>query len=259
MHIDIEINFNDLTPPNKIGMVPKKKSYYDQLTCLVKSIKLNWDRNIHDYTIYVHHSRDLHEDKKNGLEELGCNIVFNPSELQEFFNRENILSHETHGDYTMILDTDMLVLNTPVLEFDHEVYAKPAGNNGVFKRHEWEDFYSRMDLELERNFIPHFNGGCWFIKNECKKPFYDLYLQYLDVLRYLETRQRHFSMQYYYSAIVKKFDWGVLHKKINVYSYETLDADILHYLGVRGYTDGVQRLINKVESDFEALLKVDDK
>jgi hypothetical protein len=251
MHIDIEINFNDIVPPEKIGMVPKKKSYYDQLITLVKSIILNWNKEIHDYTIYVHHSRDLAEEKQKELESLGCIIVFNPSELQEYFNRENILSHKTNGDYTLILDTDMLVLNTPNLQSDHEIYAKPAGNNGTIKRIEWDGIYKQIGVTIEKNFIPHFNGGCWFIKNECKQPFYDYYLEYIDILRFFETRQRHFSMQYYYSLLVKKFDWGIIDSKINVYSYETLNADILHYLGVRGYTKGVQNLISEIEKKYE--------
>jgi hypothetical protein len=253
MHIDIEIGFNDLTPPEQIGMVPKANSYYDQLVCLIKSIKLNWNREVYDYSIYIHHSRHLAEDKQTELKQLGCDIVFNPSEVQEFFNRENILNHKTKGDYTLILDTDMLILNTPKLEFEHEIYAKPAGNPGSLTRQTWNDIYKQVGLTMESNFVPHFNGGVWFIRNECKALMYEYYMKHLDILKFFETKTRHFSVQYYYSLLVKMFDWGIINNKINVYSYESLDADILHYLGVRGYTKGVAKLIDEVNSKYDAV------
>lgn len=253
MHIDIEINFNDLTPPKQVGMVSKPKSYYDQLLCLVKSIKLNWDKDIYDYSIYIHHSRELVDVKREELELLGCEVVFNPNETQEFFNRENILSHKTNGDYTLILDTDILLLNTPKLEFDHEIYAKPAGNPGSVNRQIWEGIYKKLGLVMETNFVPHFNGGVWFIKNECKSLMYEYYMKHLETLKFFETNSRHFSVQYYYSLLVKMFDWGIIDSRINVYSYETTDADILHYLGVNGFTRPVQNLINDIETRYEKI------
>ena len=58
MKIDIAIPFNDLVPPEGMGMVQgQKPPYYNQLLYLIKSIELNWDKKILDYSLYAHHSR----------------------------------------------------------------------------------------------------------------------------------------------------------------------------------------------------------
>ena len=64
MKIDIAMNFNDLIPPIGHSMAMwNKPPYYEQLLSLIKSIKLNWDKQVYDYSIYVYYSRDLAREK----------------------------------------------------------------------------------------------------------------------------------------------------------------------------------------------------
>ena len=51
--IDICISFNDVIPPKRVGFIlneGNKPSYYEQLLCLIKSIKLNWNKSLIDYS-----------------------------------------------------------------------------------------------------------------------------------------------------------------------------------------------------------------
>lgn len=253
--IDIAMSFNDLTPPQEICFVPKSISYYDQLVNLVKSIKINWDTSIYDYQIYVHHSRPLDESKRNYLELHDCKVIYNEYETQQYFNRFNIYNYETDGDYTLILDTDMLVLKTPTLNFDKEIYVKETPANPI-NLDTWKYLYKKCGL----TFIPedsyHYNGGCVLIKNSCKQKLFDimhtpLYKEVLTLLEGGPGRSRHYSPQILLSLLVKNLDWGHLNSDVNVFStkpYTLSEVSILHYLGVHGYTSQVQKLIQEVQS-----------
>jgi len=262
MKIDIAIGFNDVDVPRGIGLSPQNKpSYYYQLLCLIKSIKLNWNKNLYDYKIYAFHSRDLSAKKKEELISYGCDVVYTPNEVQPFINKENIYNHKTDGDYTLVLDSDMIVLNTPKLEFAKDIYAKKAGNgNSILSEDEWMELLPRMELEFDERGSYHFNGGCFLIRNSKKKEFYDNFLKYIDVLRGLEKQNRVMSVQIYYSMLINKLNWGFLDDGMNVFSHPLLKnkaytadmkIDILHYLGTYGYNNEVKRLLSEVKDRYE--------
>lgn len=254
--IDIAMSFNDITPPQEICFVPKPISYYDQLVCLVKSINQNWDTSIYDYQIYIHHSRELEESKKEFLKSLGCEVIFNEYETQLYFNRFECYNYNTDGDYTFILDTDMLLLKTPILDFSKEVYVKETSAQPI-NMGTWGEYYSRCGLG---NFQPttphHFNGGCVLIKNSKKKEIYNLLHTdlYQTVLRELEQgpgRSRHYSPQIILSLLLKNLDLGYFKPDVNVFSsrpFNLNEVSLLHYLGVHGYTSTVANLIGKYKA-----------
>jgi len=257
MKIDIAIPFNDLVPPEGMGMVQgQKPPYYSQLLYLIRSIKLNWDKSILDYSLYAHHSRNLDKEKQEELESLGCTVVSHENELQPYLCKENIFTYETAGDQTLILDTDMIVLQTPTLENEKDIYVKVTRSN-TLKEKQWRIVLKMMGLKWDTGRASHFNLGCMLIKNDKKKKFYDLLMdsQNLKVLKVLESYNRHMGIQLYYSLLILKFNWGTLSKVVNYYSSHPEftrmlienKIDILHYLGKKGMNDEVRRLLSQLD------------
>lgn len=257
MKIDICVAFNDVVPPNNLGMVASNKpSYYEQVIKLVKSIKINWDSKIYPYEIYLFHSRKLEKKKTSFLKKMGCNVIFVESEVQEFINKENIYNFETDGDYTLILDTDMVVMRTPKFSFDKEIYMLPEGESPNLPLEGWKSLFKNMDITFNLDSHYHFNGGAIFIKNNIKTKFYDIFIKNLDSLKELEKINRHYSVQYYVSAIFKNFDWGILDKRLNYFSRflkekDNIECDIVHYLGIQGFNKNVKKIIKEVEEEYE--------
>lgn len=265
-HIDISISFNDVIPPDGICFVNKPISFYDQLLILIKSIILNWDKTKYDYTIYVHYSRFLSIERKDELEKIGCVLCFNSNEIQEYYNRENIYGFKTNGDYTLILDTDMIVINTPTLEFNYDMYMKPTDFN-LLEEEEWGHLYELMNIKNIRTQpedsiynYHHFNNGCIFINNKNKADIYnymmsDSYLKHK--LPIIVEYSRHYSPQIAYSLLLKKLNSGILNPRLNVFSKninndeDLKDVDILHYLGINGYNDIIISLIKKINDRWQ--------
>jgi hypothetical protein len=137
------------------------------------------------------------------------------------------------------------------LHFDHEIYARQAGELSL-ARATWVSLYKKFGLKYDKKTTLHFNGGCFLIKNSIKKLMYDYYTANLETLKLLEKYHRHQSVQYYYSLLVKKFDWGLLDKRVNVFSRKGYPADtqILHYLGAYGYNSIVKSLIEKITAEY---------
>jgi len=245
--INICIPFNDLTPPGQIGMVVgKKPSYYNQLVYLIKSIKKNWDSNLLDYSIHVFHSRELKESKKNQLEALGCEVINDAEELIPYLCRENIFKHSMDGDYTLVLDTDMIVLKTPCLEYEKDIYVRKAGNQAVGNI---DKLCGLMDPPPKGKL--HFNAGCILIKNSIKHELYKRSYLNREILDDLLKQNRHLGMQVYISLLIQGFSWGFLDKGINVFSQELGSVDresvsILHYLGEQGYTEKIKKIIETI-------------
>ena len=179
MNIDIAISFNDVTPPKNIGMVlGSKPAYYEQLLFLLKSIKKNWDREIHDYKVRVYYSKNISREKIEKLQSLGCTMIYNPEEVQPLLCRENIFNdkYEGEGDYTLVLDTDMIVLNTPTLHDKKDIYIKPSPNQYVITNEQWKIVNEKMGVPHEDEGIQHFNCGLILVSNKIKKRFYDYYI-----------------------------------------------------------------------------------
>ena len=173
MKINIAIPFNDIVPPRNIGMVPgKKPPYYQQLIYLIKSIKKNWDSNVLDYSIHVFHSRALSDEKKNQLESLGCEVIHDPYEFIPYLCRESVFKYEMDGEYTLLLDTDMVVLKTPVFEYEKDVYARKAGSQSVTNITESDILSLEVTMGSPSNKYIHFNGGCVLIRNSIKNEFH---------------------------------------------------------------------------------------
>ena len=250
MKIDITVPFNDVVPPKQIGMVlDNKPPYYEQVIHLVNSINSNWDTTKHEYKIHLFHSRPLDDNKTDKLKSLGCNVVYDSSEIQPFLNRENILKYdyENESDYTMILDTDMLVLSTPELNLDKDIYARLSPNQGIIPEAQWDFAHQALGLEGQKKDQRHFNCGCIILKSEIRKRLYDEAVNNISLLRHLEKVHRHFGIQIYNSLLFKKFDWGHLPSGMNVFPTEIHDTnhqpvEILHYLGSKGLGSEIKKI-----------------
>ena len=247
MKINICIPFNDLKPPSNIGMVVgKKPSYYDQLVYLIKSIKKNWDSSLLDYSIHAFHSRELQPSKKNELESLGCEVIHDSDELIPYLCRENIFKHDMDGDYTLVLDTDMLVLKTPTFEYERDIYVRKAGNTEIGNISKLCD-----SMVPPPNGKLHFNAGCILAKNSVKNELYKRSYSNRQILDALLRKNRHLGMQIYISLLIQGLSWGFLDKGVNVFSHDLRSVDtksvsILHYLGQHGYNEKVKKIIQTI-------------
>ena len=149
--IDIVIGFNDVEPPPNICFVPgSKPTYYKQLLYLLHSINKNWNKDIYDYQTYAFHSRYLPEDKKQKIESLGCKVVYEPREMQPYINRAEIFNYETDGDYTLLLDSDMILLNTPKLDFEKELMGFYLSGHPLLEYSKTLEKFSNYDFS-EKN------------------------------------------------------------------------------------------------------------
>ena len=256
--IDIVIGFNDVKPPPNICFVPgSKPTYYKQLLYLLHSINKNWNKDIYDYQTYAFHSRHLSEDKKQKIESLGCKVVYEPKEMQPYINRAEIFNYETDGDYTLLFDSDMILLNTPNLDFEKDIYAKPTTPQTISSSH-WEYAVNKVGLEYESGKNYHFNCGCILMNNDKKKQFYKYLNDNSELLDYLHGVNRHFSIQILYSVLFHKFDVGHLDERTNVFSkvlegkeyHPDLPIDVLHYLGSGGFNSEVKKMLLILEKEL---------
>lgn len=272
MKIDIAISFNDLNPASGLGFTlrqGKKPSYFQQLVTLVKSIKLNWDKAKLDYEIYAHYSRTLSDEKKSYLEELGCNLVFNDEELLgPCINRMNVFTHKTDGDYTLILDTDIIVLETPTFSFEHDVTARSTLHIRWSER-KWSPIYEIFDFKHQQqsmncpwngeHIINNLNNGVLLFKNSQKQKFYDLVFSEkgLNALPVFRRYNKHMGFQFYFSFLITKFfDFGLFDETINVYTKdfaETPNAKLVHYLGRIRTMGGFSKEIPQMFDDINKL------
>lgn len=258
--IDISISFNDISIKGlSLGLVGKPISYYDQLIVLLKSIHLNWEKTVLDYSIYVYHSRPLDEKKKKELETLGATLMFIPEEYGNFLNRPCIYKSKTSGTHSLILDTDILVLKTPAFNFDKEIYFHPESHvdasgtehyNSMLKPKIWEELYSKLKYDTLDKY-KHINNGCILIKNESKHKVYSLLFSktFQEINQSLLKINPHFAGQIIYSLIFKSLNYGYFTNSINAFSLDLNDftnIEILHYLGSKGYTEKVKKEISKI-------------
>lgn len=251
MKIDIHIPFNDIIVKGRSdGFVAKEIEYYDQLIFLLKSLKLNWNKNILNYNVYVHFSRELNKGKQQKIESLGGKLIYDKKEYGRFFNKINAYKHKTDGDFSLILDTDTIILDTPEFDFNKEIYMR--SNNNVFDEHNWLKWYKILKIDHSTPY--HFNNGCVLIKNSCKEKLFKMYLSgdvnllMNDLMKNHKTK--HFSGQITQSILIKRFNWGFLPKDINVYPMGKTNFDgikLLHYLGSNGFTKEVDELLKKIK------------
>ena len=283
--IDICISFNDVIPPKRVGFIlneGNKPSYYEQLLCLIKSIKLNWNKSLIDYEIYVHYSRPLDSKKEDELKNMECNLVFDTEETHQgsLNNRGNVYKHTTTGDYTLVLDTDTIVLNTPKfdfdLDFDFLVKTEPAKMfrntpSGICNRDFLLELLVSHKIILTEDALPskikHFNNGLILVNNKVKSKYYDLHKNCLNLMllekskftmyNLFNANNKHYVYQHYTSFLISMcFSYGFYDsKKLNVFSKfykQDSDTEIVHYLGATrkngkgGFSGDIIEVYNKI-------------
>lgn len=255
MLIDICIGFNESCPAGRAGFVKKEIGMWEQLDKLLDSIEKNWDRDKLDYRIYVFYSEPLLGNHYEILKRRCSDLIFDDTDLVWGKNKGHIFKYNFSGDYTLALDTDIIVLRTPNFEFNKDVYASP-GSLMNMKLDRWRALYEHFGIEyiepsnnpinlnrLGKPFVSvGANDGCVLINNSIKKDFFNtLASQGKDV--YKIANQRHFNVQISFSIAFKRFGYGYFNSKINYFPMEkavSLDiekeVEILHYLG-SAYSD----------------------
>ena len=257
MLIDICVAFNEQISAHHSGCVQKPISLYDQVCKLINSIKQNWDRDKMDYRIYVFYSRPLEHEHLLFLQGECDGIIYDCVDMFSETadqNRIHAFKYNMLGDYTLYLGSDTIVLKTPSLRFDKEVYGGVDNNQLMsLKAHEWESLYEQLGLEFNvpspqpmqdnatgKPFVAQgINADCILIKNTIKHDFYNA-LKEQDGLLYSYTKDRralHFHMQINFSLAMKRFDYGYFPPGINYFRkkrgpiLDMSEVEILHYLG----------------------------
>lgn len=259
--LDIIVTFNEIPIDNKHGFIQKKInnkniSFTDQLICLKKSIEKNWKSfNGNFFALY---SENLSEECKHRIEKHKISLYKcdDPKKYNRINNRLTAYSFENNSDYSLILDTDMIFLKEPNLEFICDMYMSPEGIP-LFERKTWEKLFSFIKHELpeykencyelhEKNgesvFCPHMNNGCILVKNSYKKELLNKIQKIEDFLydngNYLKiNNMKHFfsqiaiSLAFHDTKNKKMFNRGINFISVNVEMHE--NVSLYHYLGSR--------------------------
>ncbi len=243
MKVDILITFNDLDEYK--GGVSKDLRCVDQLKKLINSIEKNFK---YDYEIYTFYSRKL-SDELIGYFGSVSNLVFDPEEIG--MNRISAYRKNTNGDFSLILDTDILVLNNPNFYTDSEFYAKKSGNKMVSIK-TWKEICKVVGIDYSGEM--GINNGCLFISNKIKNDLYNCLVKYKPIVKKIIENNKesdHFDDQVLMSILMKKYSNGYFNENINYYTNNNNKIDeetveILHYLGKNGMSNPhLRKIINK--------------
>lgn len=255
MLIDICVAFNEYVAYNHRGCVLKPVSLFDQVCKLITSINGNWDRQKMDYRIYVFYSKPISTEHEAQLKWMCDGLIYDSGDMLHVtadMNRIHAFKYNMLGDYTLYLEADTIVLKTPNLKFDKEVYGAPDNNKLMdLDLDSWRYLYEKytgsfqqpdhlpMHLNAEgKPFVSNgINAGCILIKNSIKHDFYNCLKEQSELLYQRLNGKMHFYMQINCGIAMKRFDYGYFHKGINYFKTRRApkidmdEVEILHYLG----------------------------
>lgn len=247
MKIDITITFNDIdfVQKNK-GFINKSLNWSEQIVKLIDSIKINWDKSINDYDIYVLHSRPIKNEKLRSFLKSNTNLIFDEEEVLGT-NRITAYNQKTNGDF---LDTDILILNHPNFLYEHNFYAKKAGGSMISNK-TWNIICEEIGVKEK---VYPINNGCILVNNQIKNNIYNDLKKYKPIVKSIieyNNGNSHFDDQILMSVLLTKYNGSFFNENINYFTNNNKSIDenkieILHYLGSNGLKNPfVHKIIKK--------------
>ena len=199
--------FNDLKifHGGSLSGIKSEISYFDQFLILYESIKRNWKRKYFNYDIYVLHSIDFSNEKKEILSKLDINLIKVNYKYHETKIRPMAYSIDIDCDFRLVLDVDMYAMKEPEFDFNYDFQAVYGGNKynskqwkeicefigceypdhrikkitkGNYRHWTFKEHYLFQSQKLNKLLFPYFNNGAILIKNSLTREFYFLWEQY---------------------------------------------------------------------------------
>lgn len=291
--IDIIVNSNSMSAINinakGMGYVPKSYGKYpltsvNQFIILYFSIKKNWS-NMNINKIYFIHSLPLNAIDKRILSKLDIIILYKPTLSKHkallHSSREHSYLIPSDADYKLILDTDMIAIKEPNLDFSHDVMATYEPNQWDYKV--WQELCNACKCKLPNYNIrketkqssiytqyyanpntpkafPYFNNGAVLIKSSISNEIGKKYVYYTDEIR---KKTAHYAAQMAIGLAINEVtdNWGILPRGFNYLAtleqytkFNINDITLFHYLGKSG---GIN--LHRYDSYFrEAFKKINE-
>ena len=178
------------------------------------------------------------------------NLIFDD---EEFLNNNRITGFKNIGcgDFTLILDTDMLILNHPNFDFAKKIYAKKTGIDQINFT-----LLSKIceEIGVDPNKVESINNGCILISNDIKNNIYNDIKKYKPIVQNIikdNNGSLHFDDQILMGILLQKNNGGYFNDKINHFTnhkkpIDENDIEIVHYLGTYGLENPyIYNIINK--------------
>lgn len=248
MKIDITITFNDIDKDYRTGVV-KSLSWSEQLIKLINSIKNNWNKSINDYDIYVLHSKPIKNEKLRLFLKSNTNLILDKEEVLGT-NRITAYNQKTDGDFTLVLDTDILILNHPKFSYECNFYAKKAGGPMISNK-TWSIICKEIGVKEN---VYAINNGCILVNNQIKNDIYNDLKKYKQIVKSIieyNNDNSHFDDQVLMSVLLTKYNGSFFNENINYFTNNNKPInenkiEILHYLGSNGLKNPfVHKIINR--------------
>lgn len=254
--LDIIITGNDDIINEKVSPTISKKLFgksiplYKQLESLLLSLRENWEG---EYELYFLHSLPIGPKYKQLLNKYSVTILnkkHSSYPLGIEYNRITAYKYAgLNSTHSLILDYDIICLNTPKLDFSTDFQAMYAGNNEILN---WKHIYKICEinypyLELsiqpfndyhlndKTNILPYFNNGVIFIKNSFAKAIYKNIEEVVEKMSKQKHPMNYFDFQIAISVVLPNMtdNWKLLPKGCNFLRPYKWDGEIslYHYLG----------------------------
>ena len=281
MNLDVIVTFNDVDNFRDASIGFNKKTYRgkpltlpEQIIVLCESFKKNYTGQ---FTFYALHSLDLQESVKQRMERHGIIVKHIECSFLDgrINNRVTAYGDVGDGDYSLVLDADMILLKDIKIPTDANIYMMPEAFQ-LYSNDAWLMFHRdlKIDTRDKRDMLHNpfhfyhmtsnsranivsraFNNGATLIRNDVKSQVVEVQEQARDYLIGTDVyksnpHSAHFIEQTMMGIVWEKLQGEYLPKGFNYYipnggkiTYN--DVSLFHYIGGRS--------LELFESYFECL------
>jgi len=240
----------------------KPLSFFVQLRALLSSLERNWKSDV-PHRVYFVHSFPLSHKYKRLLDRFSVEVVHRPvnvSGLHLFtVQREQRLDVYREGGFggthMLLLDYDVLCLQTPQLDYSKDMQVMYAGAS--FQPH-WDVLFKACGIDVAkagydlnkggmfrayhlhdyRNLFPHFNHGVVFVRSDFAKAIVGDIERLIDVLsRCKELPNFRLQIASCVAMLQNTTNWALLPKGCNFLNSVMTSKEwgkpisLYHYLG----------------------------
>ena len=193
-HIAIIITVNDIENfhgGSKEG-IKRRISYFDQFLILYQSIKEKWISNHFSYKMYLLHSIEFSNKKREILRSIDVKTILVNYPQHTTKIRPMAYYQDIECDFRLVLDVDMLAMGNPTFNFNCDFQAMYGGNK--YNEEQWFEICRYLDCnfpnypilkkekgnykswsveeitlyqkgKINERLFPYFNNGAILIKN----------------------------------------------------------------------------------------------
>ena len=185
MIIDVMISFNDIDRKLVDGLGASSFKYidfYKQLLLCIRSLNDVIIGSENEYRVYVLYSKEFSEYKKQEIRNLGATLIYDEINYLEdrICNRISCYTNNMGGDYSLIIDTDIVFLREPNFDFTKDMMMKPFPYSSLSEK-QFIELYKMCNVEVKNKYLK-LNNGCVLIKNVLKNYVYEKQMEFKQIL-----------------------------------------------------------------------------